>query len=158
MALLSVREIRTRVLDHLAGTLGVGAPAWNLSRHSFEALERAGTLDSADVAHMSYAVHTPRTVWMAGRQRGAAPSQVGTDLHVRWLYRLRVEDYDGDYADALDAEARLLETVLATPTDPQLQVQIPEGDGASRRTLSSETGPFLLGEIHFRVYHPHRTR
>jgi hypothetical protein len=156
--MLSARSLRTRVVENLANTLGVGPSAWCLSRHAFEAMDRAATMDAADVAHQSYAVHLPRTVWMRGRQRGGQLSHVATDLHVRWLYRLRVEDHDGDYADALDAEARLLETVMRTPSDPELHVDIPEGDGASRRVLPAPTGPYLLGELHFRVMHPHPSR
>lgn len=149
--MLSVRSIRDRVVAHLAGTLGVDVPAWNLSRHSFEAMERGATRDSADVAHLSYAVATPTTVWQMARQRDAIPHHAGTRLHVRWLYRLRVEDHDGDYSAALDAEALLLKAVLATPSDPQLRVQL--DDGMTRRVLEAEAGAYLLGEIHFTVYH-----
>lgn len=149
--MLSVRAIRTRVVAHLAESLGVAVPAWNLSRHSFEAMDRAATKDGADVAHMSYAVSTPSTLWAVGRQRREAPQHTHTKLHVRWLYRLRVEDHDGDYAEALDAEALLLKAVLATPSNPQLHVQL--DDSVTRRVLPAETGPFLLGEIHFVVHH-----
>lgn len=156
MAVLSVKAIRGRVLDHLAATLGpdAGAPggAWSPSRHSFEGMTREAVRDAADVAHQSYAVATPSTMWAVGRQGRGRPQHTATKVHVRYLYRLRVEDYDGDYADALDAEIRLLHAVLSTPSDPQLAVQL--DDGVSRRTLDAGTGPYLLGELHFVVHHP----
>lgn len=149
--MLTVRAIRDRVVAHLGTALGSAASPWHLSRRAYDEMDRGAARDPIDVAHQSYAVATPRTIIQAGRQRRDLPQHVGTQVHVRWLYRLRPEDHDGDYADALDAEAVLLRAVLATPPDPQLLVQLDEGP--SRRTLAPDTGGYVLGEMHFVVYH-----
>lgn len=145
--MLNPSDIHRRVQAAIAGALD----GWYPSRHSYEDLPSVP--DGAEVSHQSYAVALPSSEWQPGRQpRSRTEGQhTGTELRVRWLYRIRVEARDTDYRAALDAELALLRAILATGEDRELRVQL--AGPASRRDLTSATGPMLLGELDFTVYH-----
>ena len=145
---MTATSLFSRVSTALAGLTG-----WYASRHGYE--DFASVPDGAELSHQSYSIALLATVPLAGRQRLSA-SEAGTlhrtDLRVRWLYRVRVEQRDTDYAAALAAEDTLRAAVLATRQSPALRISL-GGDGAERRELPSSTGPMLLGELAFNVVH-----
>ena len=145
--MLTVASLFDRVSTALGGLSG-----WYPSRHGFE--EFARVPDGAERSHQSFVVAVPSSVPLAGRQ--PLSSSVGTmhrsELAVRWLYRLRVEDRVGDMALALAAEATLRNAVLATGPNPDLRIALAP-EGATRQELDPSTGPMLLGELRFLVRH-----
>ena len=154
--MLTPRQIRDRILAHLASTLGVADPPWYLSAHAAEDMEdtvgraREGALRM----HLAYAIATPMTTWLDGRSAGPRRRQgqaARTEILARWVHRLRVEDHDGDYSAALDAEMDLIRAILATPTDSAMILSL-AGD-TTRRVLRPPTGPVLLGDVRVSAHH-----
>lgn len=148
MVMLSVAEVRDRIVRQLATLDG-----WYLSRHAAEAMR--DRMDSADIVHQSYAVSTPESAWMEGRQlrTPGAVQYTTTKVVVRWLYRIPVEDADGGYSLALDAEDVVRLAVLAVGTNPELSVRLDTATAASREVLSPSSGPLMLGTLTFLVNH-----
>lgn len=142
--MLTVDSVFSRVGTALASLSG-----WRPTVRTFEAFPSAD--GGAERDHKTYAIATPATRLLQGRQ--GASNQARTDLVVRYLYRIRPTDRDTDYAAALVAEAALRAAVLGTTRNPELRVQIPVGTDAIRRELPSGTGPMLLGELPFVVFH-----
>lgn len=146
--MLTPSALFSAVSSTLAGLTG-----WYASRHGYE--DFTAVPDGAEISHQSYSIALLSTVPLAGRQRLSA-TEAGTlhrtDLRVRWLYRVRVEQRDTDYASALTAESALRAAVLATAQSAPLRITLGE-DGAERRELPASTGPMLLGEIAFTVVH-----
>lgn len=145
--MLTVSDVFDRVRDALGGLSG-----WYASAYPYE--DMPSVLDGADKSHQTYSVAVPSSVPLAGRQvlSASVGTQHRTDLRVRWLYRLRVGNRDDDLQAALTAEAVLRNAVLATAKNPQLRITLAP-EGATRRELPASTGPMLLGEMHFHVFH-----
>lgn len=143
--MLAVLAIHERV----EGAVLVALPDWRTAAHGYE--QQPLIPGGAERSHRTFCVALPTTAWNAGRQHRDQPQYCSTLMRVRWLYRIRVEARSQDYRDALDAEAVLLQTVLATTQLPELSCQL-VGD-LSRAELSSETGPMLLGNMDFVIHH-----
>lgn len=154
--MLTPREIRDRILAQIAATLGAADPPWYLAAHAAEDMEDAigRAREGALRMHLAYAVAVPSTTWLDGRAAGPRRRQgqaARTEILVRWTHRLRVEDHDGDYAAALDAEMGLIRSILATPADSALILSL-AGD-TTRRVLRPATGPVLLGDVRVAAHH-----
>jgi hypothetical protein len=139
-----------QIFVRLQAQLQAGLPDWRPSRHSYELLETAP--DGAELAHRTWSVQLAETIPQAGRQALTTTGHHCLSLvGLRWLYRLRVEVRDEDYAGALVDELRVLQAALATDRDPELRLQL--ASSLTRREVQTTTGPLLLGEMRFQVPH-----
>lgn len=145
--MLDVAEVHARVEAAVAGAL----PSWRVSAHAWEDLPSIP--DGAERSHLTYAVATSSTRWLAGRQLRAVDTlqYCETVIEVRWLHRLRVEARSADYRAALDAEIALVRAIVAAGSNPELQLVLTES--ARRRELPPPTGPYLLGDLTLTALH-----
>lgn len=142
MAALSVSAVRQRVQLTIASALS--GDGWRPSRFVPELFAR----DSDQISPRMYSVGVQSTRPIGDRQRATVGTVVETMVVVRFAWRLRADAQVADYDAALDAEAEVLEAVMATPlTDLHIRLDtIPQ-----RRVFTD--GAWFLGELLFRAEH-----
>lgn len=144
---LTVREVRDRV-----AAAAEALPGWTESRYAYGVFPADG--DSFPQLHHAFAVGCPTTVPTRDDRQSARGDAVErgtvatTTVSVRWVHRLRADAQVGDYGEALDAETKLLNGILALEAVPGLSVVLAR---AARSTTSD--GAAVVGQLDFTTLH-----
>lgn len=141
---LTVRRLVERIEEHLR----VQLPDWRQSVYPVELMP----YDSRPSQHLCWAVAVPLSnVATLDRRRVSVGSHVTTGVQVGWAYRLRDDGIALDLAEAYDAEAAIVATLLSIDQDPDLGLQI---DRMARRVVPGDTGSHLMvGTIELACHH-----
>ena len=138
---ISVKTIRQRV-----ATAVDAVTSFSEAKHPMGVFGR----DPASVLHKRFAVGCPRTTTVQSRQKPAEGALVRTDVLVSFAHRIKPKDQVTSYDDALDAEAEIVQAVMAdsgTLTELQLTYT-----GTTSRQVDP-AGEWFLGEVAFTSLH-----
>ena len=144
MADLAVSTIVSRVEAKVTALSG-----WTLAPMPVDLLARS----TRPLLHQSASVFARSTTMRIGgspvgrRQGPSAGGYANTHLTVQWAYRVRPDAYASDIRGAYDAEATLIQALIAA-TATNLHLQIERFD---RELLDTRTA--ILGTILIRVTH-----
>lgn len=145
---LTVQDLRARIAASITGT--IGPDGWRESRYVVDLFPT----DGRDMSHLCFAVGVPATQTdPRDRQSGRGGAvergtQANSTVLVRWGFRLRADAQVEDYSDALNAEATLVATVLATDPNPGLSLTVTR----MSRGVAGD-GTLFVGAVEFLAVH-----
>jgi hypothetical protein len=140
---LILERVATSITTRLSSPQIAGA--WEQSTYTFEQFGSAA-LTEAD--HHTFALQLPGTTPRGDRQHPSVGTFSITELAVRWGHRIRPEAVVFDQLEAMDAEVELVAAIIATESNPRLELVLA---GATRST--TRDGLVLLGDLRFSIPH-----
>lgn len=138
---ISLTDIRQRIVAAIVAELG--ASGW---REANAPYDRFAETDSDKRMDYGFAVGTPDTRYLQGRQRRGEGALVVTDLGVRYSLRSKAKAQVESYDDALSAEAALIKAVMTKAKSADLHIKFI----SANRTQDAN---HVLGSLMFEAQH-----
>lgn len=144
---LTPRQILERVATSITTRLSTPQipGAWSPATYTYEQFGSAA-LTEAD--HHTFALQLPGSIPRGDRQHPSVGTFSTTELAVRWGHRIRPEAVVFDQLEALDAEVELVAAIVATESNPRLELAL-----SSANRTTTRDGLVFLGELHFAIPH-----